>query len=442
MLRLVLTAVVAVDLLSFYFFLGEARAAALATGFSIGSFSEVLSRPSVRGTVILIGLAGVLAFGRRAGRLWEGLLALGALVLLSTAHTMLFGSPWRHLFFGGACLTGWLIGLAARRYQGAPADESWAGVGSTALLGAMYFNSGISKVVYGGLTWISGLPVQSAIVAQSGMVRGDLAGPYRSWVVATPVAASVLSAATVAFELAGPLMLVDRRVRLCVALGLFGMHANIYFLTTHILYWESMVLLLAFALSPHPALTESPPRKTGFLADDHRYRVSVAVLAVCASFAIVHQAVRYAGHHPSPVTDEPMPVASEEALEQTADRPVYRVEEPTLVAGLRQVGPFTVGQTVAQAWSIESLQLRENGLLVTLVGEPGRVRFDLTCSSSHSSPFDVGDAHVLYWRDMEFQKLEAAGRAVQEELRRATGGRKVCEQLLSWRTAAQAHLPR
>ncbi len=422
-IRIVLTAIVAVDLLSFYFFLGEARAAALTTALSIGSFSEVLSRPVVRGTVIVIGLAGVLAFGRRAGRLWEGLLALGALVLLSTAHTILFGSPWRHLFFGGACLTGWLIGLAARRQQGAPADESWARIGSTALLGATYFNAGISKVVYGGLTWISGLPVQYAVVAQSGMVTGDLAAPYRSWVVATPVAASILSVATVALELAGPLMLVDRRARLCVALGLVGMHANIYFLTTHILYWEAMVLLLAVGLSPDPALPERPPRTTGFLADDRRYRAAVAALAVGASFAIVHQAVRFARR----ATQETMPRAATPA--------------PT-VAVLRQVGPFAVGQIVAQAWSIESLQLRENGLLLTLAGEPGRARFELTCSSSPSSPFDVGDAHVLYWQDMEFRKLEAAGRAIQDELRNATQGHGVCEQLRSWRTAAETPLAR
>jgi hypothetical protein len=315
-------------------------------------------------------------------------------------------------------LTGWLIGLAARRQQGAPADESWARIGCTALLGATYFNSGISKIVYGGLTWVSGLPVQYAIVAQSGMVTGDLASSYRSWVVATPVAASIMSTATVAFELAGPLMLVGRRVRLGVALGLVGMHMNIYFLTTHILYWESMVLLLAVALSSDPAVPESPPRTTGFLADGRRYYVAVAALAVCASFAIAHQAVRYGRR----VTDEQMPPA----------RPLA----PT-VAVLRQVGPFTVGETVAQAWSIESLQLRESGLLLTLSGEPGRVRFELTCSSALSSPFDVGDAHILYWQDMEFQKLEAAGRALQEELRNATGGREVCERLRSWRTAAE-----
>jgi len=424
MLRIVLTAVVVVDLLSFYVFLGDARAAALASALSVGSFSEVLSRPVVRGAVISIGVAGALAFGRRAGRLRAGLLALGALVVLSTTHTMLFGSPWRHLFFGGACLTGWLMGLAVRRHQGAPADESWARIGSMALLGATYFNAGISKVAYGGLTWISGLPVQYAIVAQSGMVTGDLAAPYRSWVVATPVAASILSAVTVAFELAGPLMLVNRRTRLCVALGLVGMHLNIYFLTMHILYWESMVLLLAFGLSPDPASAEHPARAAGFFADDRRYRVAVAALAACASLAIAAQAVRFARRHSA--------VADAEAS------PARAVAPTVLVLG--QVGPFTVGQTVGRTWSIESLELRENGLVLALTGELGRVRFELTCASSPGSPFDVGDAHLLYWQDMEFQKLETAGRALQQALHDATDGRDVCARLLSWRTEALAHV--
>ena len=439
-LRVILAAVVAVDLLMFHSFLGDARADALAAGVPLDAFSEFLSRPVVTAAIVLVGIAAVVGFGRRSGRLWQGLLALAALTLLSTAHTQLFGSPWRHLFFSGLCLTGWLLGLAFARFQGPPMQESYACTGSIALLGAAYLNSGISKLVYGGLTWISGLPVQSAIVAQSGLVSDGIASAYAFWVATMPAVAGVFSTATVIFELAGPLMLVGRKTRLCVALGLFGMHANIYVLTSHILYWESMVLLLSFGLSSHPAYSESASDTTVALrAYDRRFTAAVLLLAVCAVFAIGHQARRFHGDRgkaPAERGVEPVDRLRDQSGE-SAEPPL----PPATVAVLRRIGPFAVGEQLAETWSIDSLDLSDDGFTITLSGEPGRARFDLTCSSRGSSPFDVGAAHVLYSRHVDFRDLEAVGRAVQEEFRTATKGQDVCDQLRSWRTAAQEGLP-
>ena len=244
-LRGVLAGVVALDLISFFFFLGDARATALATGSVLGTFNEVLSRAPVRGVVVLIGVVGAVRFGRTPGRLWAGLLSLGALMLLSTAHAQLFGSPWRHLYYSGLCLSGWLLGLAVSRRRGLPADESYARIGSTALLGAAYLNAGISKLVYGGWDWVYGLPIQAVVVAQDGLVADSIVSAYRSWVVATPTVAGLFSVATIVFELAAPLMIGGGKTRRCAALGLLAMHLNILVLT-HILYWESMVFLVLF----------------------------------------------------------------------------------------------------------------------------------------------------------------------------------------------------
>jgi hypothetical protein len=41
---------------------------------------------------------------------------------------------------------------------------------------------------------------------------------------------------------------------------------------------------------------------------------------------------------------------------------------------------------------------------------------------------------------VDFRDLEAAGRALQEQFRKATEGHDVCERLLSWRTAVEAEL--
>ena len=69
-----------------------------------------------------------------------------------------------------------------------PKDESYARIGSMALLGAAYLNAGISKLVYGGTTWMFGIPIQGAIIGQDGLVADSITSAYRSWVVATPAA--------------------------------------------------------------------------------------------------------------------------------------------------------------------------------------------------------------------------------------------------------------
>ena len=155
-LRTGLAAVVVADLASFFVFLGDARAVALADGVALTPFDDVVSRAAVRAVVVGVGIAAAVMFGRRPGRLCSGMLALGTLILLSTAHAGLFGSPWRHLFYSGLCLSGWLLGLVVSRSRGAPQDESYARVGSIALLGAAYFNAGLSKLVYGGHRRIGG----------------------------------------------------------------------------------------------------------------------------------------------------------------------------------------------------------------------------------------------------------------------------------------------
>jgi uncharacterized membrane protein len=420
-LRTLLAVVVIADLLSFYFFLGDARAAAVAGGTTLSGFNDVFSRTAVRGTVVLIGIAAAVAFAGRPGRLWQGMVALAALALLSTAHAQLFGSPWRHLFFSGLCLLGWLLGLAFSRRHEAPSDESYARTGSIALLGAAYLSSGISKIVYGGPEWLSGLPVQVAIIGQDGLVSDSLFSPYRSWVVATPVAASLLSVATVALELAGPLMLAGRRTRACVALGLFAMHANIYLLTTYILYWESMVLLAAFGLSSdEPSAEPESGTPASVRLQGPAFAAAVALLTLSTLLAIGHQARRHARSAAGP-----------EALPSPPPAPA--------IAPLQQVGPFAVGQTLAESWTVASLDWSDGGFVIALSGKPGLARFGLSCApSEHRGPFDLGAARIFYFHDLEFRELEAVGWAVREEVRRATEGRDVCATLASWRSSAQA----
>jgi hypothetical protein len=101
----------------------------------------------------------------------------------------------------------------------------------------------------------------------------------------------------------------------------------------------------------------------------------------------------------------------------------------------REIGPFVVGETVSEGWSIDALEVTPDGFTVGLSGSPGRVRFEVTCAASeHTSPFDLGRAHIFYSNGVDPRTLNGVGSAVQERVRRATDGRDICEEVARWRT--------
>jgi hypothetical protein len=200
------------------------------------------------------------------------------------------------------------------------------------------------------------------------------------------------------------------------------MHANIYVLTEHILYWESMVLLTIFGLAFDPTEDAVTAERSSSPTQTVPFAVSVAVLAAGALLAVGHQVRRHA------LLSAP--------IEQNLAPPPAPV-----ITSRERIGPFTVGQSLAEAWTIDLLELRDDGFMVRVKNERGQARFDVNCASQSSGPFDVGAAHILYSRDMDLSQLEPVGRAIQAEFRRATEGHDACEQLRAWRTAAEAGEP-
>jgi hypothetical protein len=88
---------------------------------------------------------------------------------------------------------------------------------------------------------------------------------------------------------------------------------------------------------------------------------------------------------------------------------------------------------VVHDWSIERLTIDERGFVITLRGGAGSARFEVTCAASeHSSPFDVGAAHIFYFNDVPFASLEEAGKALRETVRRAAGEDDVCKAIAMW----------
>lgn len=437
--RLVLALVVLVDLLSFPLFIGDARSTALAAGRDLETLLRHSSSLPLVWAVSGCGIVGVIAFARRAGGIASGLVALVALGLLSSIHARLFGSPWRHLYFSGVCLAGWLLGLWVARQRGSEEKESFARIGSIALLGAAYFNSGLSKMIYGGPEWLSGHTIQFVVLGQDGLVADDLLSSFRSWVANTPKVAMIFSISTVGFEVAGPLMLVGRKTRALVALGLIGMHTLIYLLT-HIIYWESMVLLALLGLSrdtPAAEGTGDPVFPTLFR--DRRFVVITAFLVMCAILAVGHQRQRFAASQAS------RGVASDDAL-----RPISHSGETVRsgppgkdsalvedVAAINAVGPLRVGDHIGSDWTVRSFRLGDSGFELQLSSATGDTRFEITCAeSTYDSPFDLAAAHIFYSNDRPFADIEALGWALRERIQESAV-LPICEQITGWVKAAR-----
>jgi hypothetical protein len=422
LLRIVIAAVAALDLLSLVLFVRDARA-----GAAPGGFAGLLSQTPIAVAIAAVGVAAAISFARGPGRIASGAMTLVALALLSSVHAQLFGSPWRHLYYSGLCLAGWIAGLVVARRRGGPADESYARTGALALLGAAYLNAGVSKLVFGAADWATNLPIQSAIIGQDGLVPRGILGAYRLLVVQTPTLAAAFSLLTVAFELAGPLMLVGRRTRWLVAGGLFAMHVNILLLTGEILYWEAMLLLAVFAIVPDDEEVATAPA-TGARLRRTPFAVAVVLLLAASALGIRHQAVRFHQRYHQTAEAAPPP----------PPRPAPPPSAPpaTSPPPLRQIGPFVVGATLADDWSIDRLTIGERGFVIALRGSAGTARFEVTCTASeHRSPFDLGAAHIFYSQDVAFDSLEGAGTALREAVRSAAGDVQVCDAIAAWRAA-------
>ncbi|MEM7155540.1 MAG: hypothetical protein AAF799_22010 [Myxococcota bacterium] len=425
-LRIGLATVVALDLVAYFFFVADARARAPSTDWNwlVGAVSSMPGRS----LLMVVGIVGAVSFGMRPGRLRSGAVALGALVLLSTAHTQLFGSPWRHMFFSGLTLLGWLAGLALARSREQPEDEVFAATGSRALLGAAYFSASISKVLYGGLAWIDGTSIQASVVNQTGMVADTWLNGYRVWAAHSPGIAVAFAVATIVVEGLGIGMLGGRRLRAVAALGLVGMHFNI-FLLTGIMYGESMFLLVLFGW-PFRELTEPEPRPGGVL-DTRIFKPLVAVLAVGWLGSMAYQGARYHRWY-AEETDPPggSPASSPRGDAGEPDTPRR--------TGIDRLGPFVAGSDLA-GWSLVALDTYAEGLRLTAEGPPGRVVFELTCTpSEHTSPFDLGDAHIFHEGPVSYDEIESLGDAIRQEIERATEGRDVCESWRAWAQAAES----
>lgn len=366
--RLWLAVALGFDAMQYGFGIGFVAQVASERGSALPAFLGPLAGPW-HWLLVLAVWAGCLVFARGRSTLRAGAVMLGAMALLSYVHAAQFGSPWRHLFHSGGCVLGWMAGAAWARRSGAQASEAEAAAswGALGVLGAAYTSAGVSKFLFGGQAWASGLTLQAALLGQMGDAANGWRGALRAWCLAQPLAVQALTWGTLVWELAGLGLLGPAWLRRVVGVGLAAMHLTIFALT-EIGYPTSMFLLLT--LGWRGASAAALPVALGSIPPSTRWATG-ALLALATAGGMAWQRQRYMDH------------AAEGEGQPQASRP------PSL-DGAAQVGPFAVGQRLHD-WELAGFAARERALGLRLRRGDQQAMLWLHCGPGQPT---LGDGHA------------------------------------------------
>jgi hypothetical protein len=170
-------------------------------------------------------LAGAWKLGRgeRCGR-W-GLVCLAASSALWELANAASGNLLVENVAPGACLFGWLVGLAYGRALGLgePA-EGLAVRGAASAFGIGYVTAVVSKLRIAGLAWTSPALVWSTVYAHRSVDRHGLSREAADWLLSSPLVARSGAVATLLFESMAVLLLGPPRWRMVGAAAVIATH--------------------------------------------------------------------------------------------------------------------------------------------------------------------------------------------------------------------------
>ncbi len=194
------------------------------------------------------------------------LLLYGAIALVATG--VLVGSearPERFLFFSGACLAGWLLGLALD-------GEPLAIAGASGTLAATYLGAFLEKIAT--RDWSGG--VRAVIAAQHVWGHSRLTDAITSFVLQNDAAGRALGMFTLMAQGSALLLPFSDRGRKISATLLLLFHGGVWLLTP-IFFPQAMLLVAAFGFGPRPEVSH-PPSRQGLIGA----AAAVTVIVLCA----------------------------------------------------------------------------------------------------------------------------------------------------------------
>jgi uncharacterized membrane protein YphA (DoxX/SURF4 family) len=217
---------------------------------------------TITGLYWLTAAAGVLALVGLFTRPALVVLALG--VWLLVAHRFSYGD----VHHSEAMFAFFLMSLAfspcgeqlsvdawrRRRAGREPAELSplarWPFALAHVLLALVYFSTGITKLIYGGLQWMNGYTLQARTLMDA--LARDV--PLGIWFAQQHTLAVLLSIGTVVFELTFALSLFLPRWKTWFFAGAVGFHVGLHLVAGHGFFGHMMVALILFFCYDSPWL--------------------------------------------------------------------------------------------------------------------------------------------------------------------------------------------
>lgn len=262
-------------------------ALALALRIGIGAWTDLASRPDAVFQPVLIvswldGVppAGVLVAVQVAG--------VGAALLAAIGRRprLMFALGWLALLFLGALHTSAgkimhnevLLLLACVPLLFAPSDaqvgdrrisirHGWGPRASLAVVGSVYFLTGLQKAIHSGPSWFLG--ENMSWVLYQGADAGSLPALAR-WIAGLPVVPNLFALGAISLELLAPVILYVRRTRPFYVLAALGMHGSITVLLG--LDYTAWVLAVAAVALPWDRIGRRAGSRTSEVARRPRTR--------------------------------------------------------------------------------------------------------------------------------------------------------------------------
>jgi hypothetical protein len=282
-------------------------------------------QPLSLGVLVVVAMGGLFMFGTRRRPITGGLLAVGALAVLSESHAALVGGPARSFYVVGAVTLGWVFGLAYARgvssgdpRHEAAGEEAFAEIGAVGAFAATYFGAGVSKLVFGGADWADTNHLRAIVVSQHPISDRSVLGTYASAVASHGTLSLAFGLVALVVQLGAVALLVSPFMRKLWTAVILAFHLNTLLLL-HIIYLEAVVIAVLFGY-PWPAilarLRGRPVRAPSELslvpvasprATSNTLAAALAVLAGLAVIGSIGPVRRYTGEHHrggSPLHDE------------------------------------------------------------------------------------------------------------------------------------------
>lgn len=356
-------------------------------------------------------IAALAVFVRKPGRVLAAVVALIAMGCLVETNGLVFQDYNRNFFLPGAMLMAWILGLLFARllgYKSPRQAELFGALGATAMIGAVYFNAGLSKIVFsqGELgVWINPAVIRLTCIMEN---APQSSGQLWRWVAESPTIAADLAVATVLMELGGIFYAFGVRLRMFAAACCLGVHIG-FLVLLHIIFTENVLLIIAFGFpwmrwfggavpAEHEDVEAVPLRRA--------HTVAVVVLTLLITIWVI-------------------PGGLATTIGGKAGRPTAAVAGLDATRATGAFGPLALEASVGDGWVVHEIAVEQDHAAVILArGEVDRVKLLVGGPDGPllSGPFHSWPVSLVYREaTVPFDDFDAAARDVARRLKEAGG---------------------